>query len=561
MPRRNAQSHTEETASSPSASFHDYLARVVSDGYRLAVAVLDDPIEAGNVVREATMAAWLSAAKSSPAELDDAFRRRLDGDLQSAVRSARSGEGIPVISVESLEAALASIGPRLQVILARAFGPWDEIGTAGVGPKPRSKELAEAVRALHARLEARDAPVPPGGDVELELRDLYRARDPGEPAPLHLRLRLQQDLREAEAAAGERARLARRAGWRFVVNAFLAIVVVAMVVSLASILGVRSSPVAAGDPTSDPASPLTISGLSPVDAAVGGGEVHVVSTQRSFIVAFPASPQWRLSPRECDADIFGVLDWTGQATWIGQHAGHAVAIAGDPSSMSAYVSGLGQYCEAGRFASLDGGLTWSGGPLPGDGTTGPTWLSFDPRRAHLLLAYSPEVLYMSTDSGMSWTSRVSTVTPLAFDATGRLVGWSQGKLFESLDDGLSWQETGPGPTDAPVAAGANPRGVLIGAQDGLWWYPLSAAPSLVEAGGVFSIATLGDGAVVLGSDSNGHPWLGTVDAGLPGIALATLPRDLAGMQISGGGVAANDSGAVVAFSGASSALAFASFSR
>jgi hypothetical protein len=141
------------------------------------------------------------------------------------------------------------------------------------------------------------------------------------------------------------------------------------------------------------------------------------------------------------------------------------------------------------------------------------------------------------------------------------VGWSPGKLFESLDDGVSWQETGPGPSAAPIAAGANSGGVLIGANDGLWWYPLSAAPSLIKPGSVFSIATLGDGAVVLGADSGGHPWLGTVDASVPGISMAALPADVAALRITGGGVAVNDSGAVVAFSGTSSAVALVSFAR
>ena len=101
--------------------------------------------------------------------------------------------------------------------------------------------------------------------------------------------------------------------------------------------------------------------------------------------------------------------------------------------------------------------------------------------------------------------------PLAFDPRGRLVGWSPGKLFESLDDGASWEETGPGPTDAPLAAGATPGGVLIGAEAGLWRYPLTAAAGLVRSGSVFSIAAIGEGAVVLGADPAGNPWLGTVN--------------------------------------------------
>jgi hypothetical protein len=153
------------------------------------------------------------------------------------------------------------------------------------------------------------------------------------------------------------------------------------------------------------------------------------------------------------------------------------------------------------------------------------------------------------------------VNPLAFDSTGRLVGWTSGKLFESLDDGLSWQQTGPGPADAPVVAGATSAGILIGAKDGLWWYPRATAATLIQSGAVYSIATLGDGAVVIGASPAGHPWLGTVNSTTPGVSTAPLPADIASIAITGGSVAVNDSGAIVAFTGSSSAIAVASFGR
>jgi hypothetical protein len=84
---------------------------------------------------------------------------------------------------------------------------------------------------------------------------------------------------------------------------------------------------------------------------------------------------------------------------------------------------------------------------------------------------------------------------------------------------------------------------------------------MIKPGSVFSIATLGDGAVVLGADPAGHPWLGTVDPAMPGIVLSTLPPEIYGLRITGGGVAVNDSGAIVAFGGTSSAIAVASFQR
>ena len=561
MSRWNSHRRFEAAATTPDAgSFPAYLARNLADGYRLAVMIVDDPIEAGAILRAATISAWLAAGSPSEEAADEAFRRRLDAELRAAIRAGQSGEGFDVVALGPLEAAIATLAPPLQIALAGAFGPWAGIGPFARGAAPVGA-TQEAMGALLARLGASDAAVPPEGDAEAQLRTLYETRDPGEPAPLPLRMRLQQDLREAEMATAERARLTRASGWQFAFNAFLALIVLSLVVAIASVLDIRSSPIVAGDPTSDPASPLAISGVTIVEASIDSVYVHVAATQRTMILAFASSAMWHTSERQCQADVFGVVDWRGQTTWIGQQAGHADAIAGDPSSTSAYVAGLGIYCEVGRFATSDGGSTWSAGALPGGPGDNPSWLAFDPARSHVLLLYYPGTLYSSTDSGGNWTSKPSAVAPLAFDSTGRLVGWSGGILYESMDDGASWRPTGPGPALAPVAAGATSAGVLIGASDGLWWYPSNSGPSLVQAGSVFSIATLGEDAVVLGADQTGHPWLGTVDAATPGISLAALPPEVAALDVTGGSVAANDSGAVVAFGGSSSAIALASFGR
>ena len=365
----------------------------------------------------------------------------------------------------------------------------------------------------------------------------------------------------SSGAASESSWQTRFSGWAFPVNFFLALSVLSLAVAFASIHGVRASGATTSDPTSDPASPLTISGESLVEGDIAGDAVHVGATQRTLIVSFAASPVWHASSRDCLADVVGVLDWQDQATWIGAQAGHIAALAGDPSSTSAYVAGLGQYCEPGRFSSADGGNTWASGSLPGDGASVPAWLAFDPGRPGTLLASYPGVLYASSNSGAVWTRRKSVVTPLTFDPSGRLVGWTAGKLYGSIDDGASWQETGPGPADRPATAGALADGVLIGSDAGLWWCPTAGAASLVQSGSVYSIATLSNGAVVLGADPEGHPWLGTVSSTQPGISLATLPPDVASLSVTGGEVAANDSGAAVAFSGPSSAIALASFAH
>jgi hypothetical protein len=558
MPGRTAEPPKSTTRTSPeSGDFSGYLARNLADAYRLAVMTLDDPIEAGTVVHDAIMSVWVAAGAGSTRDLDDAFRGRLEADVQAAIRASRTGAG--AVALGPLEAAIAGLSPRVQLDLVRGFGPRASTAAGGVsGPEP-GRNATEALRALRERLDAGDAATVRPADPEAQLRDLYASRDPGETPPLHLRLRLHQDGRDADAATAERARRERASGWRFVVSAFMAMVVLTLVVSLASVLGVRGSAAASGDPTGDPASPLTISGISVVQSGIAGEAVHVGATQRSLIVAFAASPQWHASSTECLADVMGTIDWLGNPTWIGARAGHADAIVGDPSSSSAYATGLGAYCQLGQYVSADGGLTWSSGSLPGAATSSPTWLTFDPAHPDSLFAYFPGVIYVSPDSGATWTSRKSTVTPLAFDLAGLLVGWTPGKLLESLDEGATWQEMISGPVDPPVTAGATANGVLIGAKDGLWWYPLTAAPSIIQPGRVFSIATLNDGAIVLGADSSGHPWLGTVDSTNPGIALASLPPEIASLQVSDGEVAANDSGAIVAFSGPSSAIARASF--
>jgi hypothetical protein len=557
MPDRTAQTNSD-------SDFHGYLARNLSDAYRLAVIALDDPIVAQAVVHDAITSVWISANAGSEPDADAAFRRRLDAATAAAIRGA--GPAREVGDADPLEAAIAGLSPELQLVLGRSFGPWESPradGHSGDAGHDGPNVGDDAFRALAARMGGDDAATAPAGDLEMRLRALYEARDPGTPAPLQLRMRLQQDQDQAGAAqavamAG-RARRHRRSGWAFGFNVFLGLAVITLAIALASVVDVRASAVAIADPTGDPALPLTISDVTVVQRNIEGPGIHVAATQRTFIAAFPASPLWHASDRQCLADVVGTINWDGSASWVGQRAGHVETLAGDPSSLSAYIAGPGSYCQLGQNVSSDGGVTWSAGPLPGSPAASPTWLAFDPAHAHTLLAYTAGTLSASPDSGTKWTARQSSVVPLAFDSTGRLVGWTSGRLFESSDGGASWQETGPGPADRPDTAGATSSGVFIGARDGLWWYPLTATPSHVQSGSVFSISTLGDDALVLGADAAGRPWLGTANNANPGFSQAALPPELASLQISGGGLAVNDSGAVVAFSGATSAIAFVTF--
>ena len=532
-----------------SGDFHDFLSRNLSRAYRLAAMTLDDPIGAAEVVHDSTIAAWTAGAPTAAA-LDDLFRRRLDAALDQAIGSA--GGGPPRSS--PLESALAELDAARQVDLARTFGlPATAEADAAVA-------APAAVEELITRLGAAGSAAEPLAVADM-LRALYSGRDPGDPAPLPLRLRLAQGGRDAEARAAVAARPAGANGWGFAFNTFMAMLVLTLVVALASVVNVRSSSVAGADPTSDPSSPLTITGVSILQAGIAGEGVHAGSTQRTLIVSFAPAAIWHASSRDCLADVVGVVDWQGQTSWVGARAGHVESIAGDPSSPNAYVAGLGDYCDLGRFSSNDGGSTWSQGTLPGDGSSPPAWQAFDPAHPGALLAYGSATLYSSTNSGATWGARASAVTPLAFDSTGRLLGWTPGKLFESSDEGASWRQTGVGPTDRPSAAGATSQGALVGTGSGLWWYPLDSAPNLIKAGNVYSIATLTDDAVVLGSDPAGQPWLGTVSSTVPGISTAPLPPEVASLRITGGEVAVNDSGAVICFSGPTSAIALATFAH
>jgi hypothetical protein len=546
---------------SRAGNFAGYLARNLTGAYRLAAMALGDPVTAQNVVHDAALSVWVAGPGWSAGALDAAFERRFSAECVKAMRlGARdaldSGH-------EPLAAAVLELPPRDRLLLARELGLASPPESAGHGLAGRWAVGRGAADKRVARI-LRSLPIEPA-DVGLprvqRWRELSAARDPGAEVPLQLRLRLQRSLFEAEAASTEKEVSARAAGWGFVFNLFLAVVVLAMVVAVASVVDLRSSPAASADPMGDPSVPLTIAGVSVVQGGIDGSNVHVAATQTRFVAAFEASANWHVSPQECLADVIGALDPGGAPQWLGQRAGHIQAIAGDPSSASVYAAGPGQYCQLGRYSSADDGLSWSPGPLPTGAAESPSWLAFDPAHAGSILAFEGGALYVSSNSGATWASGRTAATPIGFDSTGRLVGWTPGTLLESLDDGSTWRRTGPGPADAPTAAAATSKGVLLGSKAGLWWYPLSAPPSSIRPGSVFSIAAVGDGAVVLGADAGGQAWLGTVSDTQPGMSLATLPPELASLKVTDGQVAANDSGAVIALSGPSSALAFATFAR
>jgi hypothetical protein len=350
--------------------------------------------------------------------------------------------------------------------------------------------------------------------------------------------------------------------WGFVVNASLVFLVVILAVSAASVMSLRASPAASADPLGDPAVPLTIKSVSVVQFGLGGRDIHVAATETVFAASFMPPASWHLSPSECLADVLSPIDAWGDQQWLGERAGTVATLAGDPSSERLYATGTDQSCRSGRFSSVNGGSTWSFGPMPEGVPADPSWVAFDPAHAGSLLAFSSGVLFVSADAGATWSGSRSDATPLGFDLAGRLVGWSPGNLLESLDEGSTWRRTGAGPAEIPSAAAVTATGTLVSGGTGLIWYPLSAAaPSVIGYGTVFSMAALTGGIVVLGADAAGHPWLATVADSQPGMTLATLPPELASLTITGGRVAANDSGAAIALSGPTTAIAFAGFVR
>ena len=87
------------------SEFHGYLARNLSDAYRLAIIALDDPIVAQAVVHDAFIYVWMSANAGSEPDLDDALRRRLDAATAAAIRWA--GPATAGSDAGPLEAAIA----------------------------------------------------------------------------------------------------------------------------------------------------------------------------------------------------------------------------------------------------------------------------------------------------------------------------------------------------------------------------------------------------------------------------------------------------------------------
>jgi hypothetical protein len=546
-----------------------FLRRNLSTAYRLVTMTVNDPVAAQNVVHDATVAAWRVGSDWPARKLDETLQQALVSNCRTAMKAAN---GNADDRTEPLTAALLRLGADDRFALAREYGIADA-PEADPQPPAASRSrfdsgTSRSPRALNRlRTEMGDLGAADGVQgiptLEGQLRALYVSRDPGEDAPLGLRLRLQLSLFEAETASSRRDRVAGASGWGFAINAFLVILMLVCLVAVLSVIDLRTGSVADVKPAGGPTTPITITSVAPVRTGIDGPGAHVAATASSLFATFEGSSEWHPAPQQCLADVTGIIDSTGQAQWLGESAGHVESIAGDAASGRMYASGLGDYCQPGGRTSADGGSTWTGDSLPAGASGSPSWLAFDPAQAGTLLAVGDGKLYVSRDAGGTWSAGPLSVTPVGFDAAGNLFGWGPGAIFESTDDGSTWQQIQAGPAAQPTTGAAVPGGLLLAEPDGLWWFPLDGSPSLVQGGSVFSIAPAGDGAVVLGGDSAGHPWLGAFSiagSDLPFRAFA-LPSALASLEVTGGQVAANSDGAAIAFSGPSSAVAFATFAR
>jgi hypothetical protein len=539
--------------------FGGYLRRNLAWGYRLAAMCLGDPVAAQDIAHRASLSAWLKGGRWPDGALDLAFSRTLEAHCIRALRAQTGTVSNPSGPEEDrLAAALGSLSPADRLALAREFGLS---GSSRTRPAAQGRDMLLRLGSGEARASASGGDT--AGDLEARLRAVYASRDPGDEAPLGLRLRLQQSLVDAEKAAAERDEIARRSGWGFALNVPLLMVALTAAIAVASVTGLRASQRAVTSSGGGPTMPLTITSVTLVRGGIVGSGVSVAATRDSLMATFEATTLWHPAPRQCLPDVSGTVDGGGQARWLGQRAGHVQAIAGDPNSDAAYAFGLGEYCEPVGHSSTDGGNTWTVDPPPPGETGDPVWLAFDPANAGTLVIGGDSLLLVSRDAGRTWASTPEMVAPLGFDAGGRLYGWSPGVIFESTDDGMSWQPAGAGPATRPTAAAALAGGILLGGPSGLWWFPADGPATLLYAGLVYALAPAGDGAVAMGSDSIGRPWLGTYSANATDTPFHTfsLPPQAQSMSIAGGQIAANNSGAAVVFAGSSSAIYFVDFAR
>ncbi len=252
--------------------FAGYLKRNLSTAYRLVTMALDDPIAAGDAVHDAAMEAWRVGGEWPAPALDSAFRRALESRLRTALKPVEQRAGTRPLP---LSAALLSLGADDRLDLVRDYGLAEEPPGRKPAPASRGSPGRRSSRSL-SRLAARAASNR-GADheagrssLETRLRALYASRDPGEEAPLALRLRLQRSLYEAEIAAAERDEIARASGWGFAINAFLLILVLTIIVALASVTDLRASRAASVSSAGGPTIPLTITSVSALQSGIEG---------------------------------------------------------------------------------------------------------------------------------------------------------------------------------------------------------------------------------------------------------------------------------------------------
>jgi len=208
------------------------------------------------------------------------------------------------------------------------------------------------------------------------------------------------------------------------------------------------------------------------------------------------------------------------------------AIAFDPSHPSTVYCGTGEgnwwmYLGAGVLRSADGGTTWSQlctAPFVGQGFFA---LVVDPANGSHLLAGTTSGLYVSTDSGITWTQRRSAATwaismALTGGASAEILAACGDGVFRSTDGGTSW--TAVALTGAPAAfnrlsvaiAPSDPTVAYAWGAQGtnafLWRRSGGTWSTVAPPNGVSTTQAWYDWFLAVSPDDPGQIYLGAIDA-------------------------------------------------
>jgi photosystem II stability/assembly factor-like uncharacterized protein len=185
---------------------------------------------------------------------------------------------------------------------------------------------------------------------------------------------------------------------------------------------------------------------------------------------------------------------------------------------------LATYDPGGLYSSQDAGLSWQSSNT---GLEGVTVLSVahKPTDDQCILAGTVSGGFKSTDGGENWapmpTLPATYVSALAWSPDGSAVfaGTQAQGVFVSLDDGLSWSNTGPEgagvlslalAAHGTIYAGTSGEGILLSDDGGVHWRPANEATKgsfvpILQATSSGTVWALADGLVYFSADA-GQTW-------------------------------------------------------